>query len=165
MLEIRPAPLWDAMGKAAAGLHPGATTVPFLTVGATDARFFRRLGTGEIELRDWSGLSGLLSLLTLRKCARQHRRHLEREQRSIGVLDVLAHPRPAGHAPAGRLTSGQEGGIEPVDRVGDVPESEKLSYDEFIDHIPQLLDRLGDRLRGRPSPATPDPPEAPPTRS
>ena len=37
-------PLWDAMGKAAAGLHPGATTVPFLTVGATDARFFRRLG-------------------------------------------------------------------------------------------------------------------------
>lgn len=29
--------------------------------------FFRRLGSGEIELRDWSTLSGLLSLLTLRK--------------------------------------------------------------------------------------------------
>ena len=37
-------PLWSAMAKAAAVLHPGATTVPFLTVGATDARFFRRLG-------------------------------------------------------------------------------------------------------------------------
>jgi acetylornithine deacetylase/succinyl-diaminopimelate desuccinylase-like protein len=37
-------PLWGAMAKAAAVLHPGATTVPFLTVGATDARFFRRLG-------------------------------------------------------------------------------------------------------------------------
>ena len=43
-----------------------------------------------------------------------------------------------------------------VDRVGDVPESEKLSYDEFIDHIPQLLERLGERLRGRPSPVTPE---------
>jgi len=43
-----------------------------------------------------------------------------------------------------------------VDRGGDVPESEKLSYVEFIDHIPQLLDRLGERLRGRPSPATPE---------
>jgi acetylornithine deacetylase/succinyl-diaminopimelate desuccinylase-like protein len=37
-------PLWSAMAKTAAVLHPGATTVPFLTVGATDARFFRRLG-------------------------------------------------------------------------------------------------------------------------
>ena len=25
-------------------IHEGATTVPFLTVGATDARFFRRIG-------------------------------------------------------------------------------------------------------------------------
>src|SRR4051812_47524308 len=38
-----------------------------------------------------------------------------------------------------------------VDRVGDVPESEKLSYSEFIDHIPQLLERLGERLRGHPA--------------
>ena len=43
-----------------------------------------------------------------------------------------------------------------VDRVGDVPESEKLSYHEFIDHIPQLLGRLGERLRGGHSPATPE---------
>jgi acetylornithine deacetylase/succinyl-diaminopimelate desuccinylase-like protein len=34
----------SASAKTAAVLHPGATTVPFLTVGATDARFFRRLG-------------------------------------------------------------------------------------------------------------------------
>lgn len=38
--------------------------------------FFRRLGTGEVELRDWSSLSSLLSLLTIRKCSRHQRRHL-----------------------------------------------------------------------------------------
>jgi RNA polymerase sigma-70 factor (ECF subfamily) len=37
--------------------------------------FFRRLGSGEVELRDWSSLSGLLSLLTIRKCAVQGRRY------------------------------------------------------------------------------------------
>ncbi len=37
-------PLWDAIGRVSSTLHPGATTIPFLTVGATDARFFRRLG-------------------------------------------------------------------------------------------------------------------------
>jgi acetylornithine deacetylase/succinyl-diaminopimelate desuccinylase-like protein len=37
-------PLWNAMERAAAQFHPGAKTIPFLTVGATDARFFRRLG-------------------------------------------------------------------------------------------------------------------------
>lgn len=30
--------------------------------------FFRRLGGGDIDLRDWASLTGLLSLLTLRKC-------------------------------------------------------------------------------------------------
>jgi PAS domain S-box-containing protein len=37
-----------------------------------------------------------------------------------------------------------------VERVGDVPEVGRLSYAEFNDHIPDLLDRLSDRLRGRP---------------
>ncbi|HSS11385.1 MAG TPA: M20/M25/M40 family metallo-hydrolase [Acidimicrobiales bacterium] len=37
-------PLWDALQRVASRLHPGAGLVPFLTVGATDARFFRRLG-------------------------------------------------------------------------------------------------------------------------
>jgi acetylornithine deacetylase/succinyl-diaminopimelate desuccinylase-like protein len=37
-------PLWDALERATAALWPGARTVPMLTVGATDARFFRRAG-------------------------------------------------------------------------------------------------------------------------
>ncbi|HTT85965.1 MAG TPA: M20/M25/M40 family metallo-hydrolase, partial [Acidimicrobiales bacterium] len=38
-------PLWDALERVARDSYPGARCVPFLTVGATDARFFRRLGT------------------------------------------------------------------------------------------------------------------------
>lgn len=38
-------PLWDCLERVAATAYPGARCVPFLTVGATDARFFRRLGT------------------------------------------------------------------------------------------------------------------------
>lgn len=37
-------PLWDVLNTVTGALVPGARTVPFLTVGATDARFFRRLG-------------------------------------------------------------------------------------------------------------------------
>ncbi len=37
-------PLWDALTKVTQRLIPGSTTVPFLVVGATDARFFRRKG-------------------------------------------------------------------------------------------------------------------------
>jgi acetylornithine deacetylase/succinyl-diaminopimelate desuccinylase-like protein len=33
------------MSKVSEGFHPGAALVPFFSVGATDARFFRRLGT------------------------------------------------------------------------------------------------------------------------
>ena len=38
-------PLWDALERVARQSYPDARCVPFLTVGATDARFFRRLGT------------------------------------------------------------------------------------------------------------------------
>jgi acetylornithine deacetylase/succinyl-diaminopimelate desuccinylase-like protein len=38
-------PLWDALERVARVSYPDARCVPFLTVGATDARFFRRLGT------------------------------------------------------------------------------------------------------------------------
>ncbi|HXY44484.1 MAG TPA: M20/M25/M40 family metallo-hydrolase [Acidimicrobiales bacterium] len=38
-------PLWAAMERVSEGFHPGAPLVPFFSVGATDARFFRRLGT------------------------------------------------------------------------------------------------------------------------
>ena len=37
-------PLWKALTKVTQELVPGSTTVPFLIVGATDARFFRRKG-------------------------------------------------------------------------------------------------------------------------
>ena len=37
-------PLWDILQTVSASIHRGATCIPFLTVGATDARFFRRLG-------------------------------------------------------------------------------------------------------------------------
>src|SRR5439155_808414 len=40
----RDTPLWDALTKVTQGLIPGSTTVPFLIVGATDSRFFRRKG-------------------------------------------------------------------------------------------------------------------------
>jgi acetylornithine deacetylase/succinyl-diaminopimelate desuccinylase-like protein len=38
-------PLWDALQRASEVFYPGARTVPFLTTGATDARFYRPLGT------------------------------------------------------------------------------------------------------------------------
>lgn len=38
-----------------------------------------------------------------------------------------------------------------IAREGDVPEAERLSYKELVDHIPALLDHLADRLRGTPS--------------
>jgi acetylornithine deacetylase/succinyl-diaminopimelate desuccinylase-like protein len=38
-------PLFEAMERVSSRFHPGAPLVPFFMVGATDARFFRRLGT------------------------------------------------------------------------------------------------------------------------
>jgi acetylornithine deacetylase/succinyl-diaminopimelate desuccinylase-like protein len=38
-------PLWNALEAVARRSYPDARCVPFLTVGATDARFFRKLGT------------------------------------------------------------------------------------------------------------------------
>jgi acetylornithine deacetylase/succinyl-diaminopimelate desuccinylase-like protein len=37
-------PLWDALTRVSRRFYPDATLVPTMTVGATDARFFRRLG-------------------------------------------------------------------------------------------------------------------------
>ena len=37
-------PLWDSLSRVTQKWYPGSETVPFLTVGATDARFFRRAG-------------------------------------------------------------------------------------------------------------------------
>ncbi|MHB8681985.1 MAG: M20/M25/M40 family metallo-hydrolase [Acidimicrobiales bacterium] len=38
-------PLWDTLEKVSRQAYPDARCVPFLSVGATDARFFRKLGT------------------------------------------------------------------------------------------------------------------------
>jgi acetylornithine deacetylase/succinyl-diaminopimelate desuccinylase-like protein len=38
-------PLWDALAARARVAYPGATLLPQLEIGATDARFFRRKGT------------------------------------------------------------------------------------------------------------------------
>jgi acetylornithine deacetylase/succinyl-diaminopimelate desuccinylase-like protein len=38
-------PLWDALQRVSRLFYPGCTTVPFLTVGATDARYLRALGS------------------------------------------------------------------------------------------------------------------------
>lgn len=38
-------PLWHALEKVASIHYPGVRCIPFLTTGATDARFFRALGT------------------------------------------------------------------------------------------------------------------------
>ncbi|MBI2170215.1 MAG: M20/M25/M40 family metallo-hydrolase [Actinobacteria bacterium] len=37
-------PLWDALQRATEAVVPGSVNVPFMTVGGTDSRFFRRRG-------------------------------------------------------------------------------------------------------------------------
>jgi acetylornithine deacetylase/succinyl-diaminopimelate desuccinylase-like protein len=37
-------PLWDSISRVVSGFYPDSQVVPFFMVGATDARFFRRLG-------------------------------------------------------------------------------------------------------------------------
>lgn len=58
-------PLWDTLSRASAALVPAASTVPFLMVGATDARFFRRAGataygyglfSNRIGLAEWGAM-------------------------------------------------------------------------------------------------------------
>jgi PAS domain S-box-containing protein len=34
-----------------------------------------------------------------------------------------------------------------VERKGDVPDAERLSYTEFVDHVPEILERIAERLR------------------
>jgi acetylornithine deacetylase/succinyl-diaminopimelate desuccinylase-like protein len=37
-------PLWDSLARVVQSFYPGSSLVPTMTVGATDARFFRRIG-------------------------------------------------------------------------------------------------------------------------
>ena len=41
----RDTPLWESFQRVASGFYPDSKVVPFLMTGATDARFFRRLGS------------------------------------------------------------------------------------------------------------------------
>jgi acetylornithine deacetylase/succinyl-diaminopimelate desuccinylase-like protein len=38
-------PLWDSISRVTKDFYADSATIPFLTVGATDARFFRRAGS------------------------------------------------------------------------------------------------------------------------
>jgi acetylornithine deacetylase/succinyl-diaminopimelate desuccinylase-like protein len=58
-------PLWDSLARVTSTLVPGSSTVPFLIVGATDARFFRRKGataygyglfSNQMTFRDFAGM-------------------------------------------------------------------------------------------------------------
>jgi acetylornithine deacetylase/succinyl-diaminopimelate desuccinylase-like protein len=58
-------PLWDALTRVTQKLVPGSETVPFLIVGATDARYFRRKGvvaygygllSDRISFKDFAGM-------------------------------------------------------------------------------------------------------------
>ena len=44
-------PLWDTLSRVTQRFYEGSATVPYLTVGATDARFFRRDGHHVVRLR------------------------------------------------------------------------------------------------------------------
>ena len=44
-------PLWDSLGRVTQAFYAGSHLVPMLSVGATDARFFRRLGTTVVRVR------------------------------------------------------------------------------------------------------------------
>jgi acetylornithine deacetylase/succinyl-diaminopimelate desuccinylase-like protein len=48
-------PLWDALSSVCSGLAPGATLVPSMMTGATDARFFRRKGVNAYGFGLFSG--------------------------------------------------------------------------------------------------------------
>ena len=52
--------------------------------------FFRRLDGGQIELRNWESLTALLTVMTLRKCQRQHRL-FSSEMRDVGLESIIRH--------------------------------------------------------------------------
>ena len=45
MASATDTPVWDALGRVSSARGAGSGRVPFLTVGATDARFCRRRGS------------------------------------------------------------------------------------------------------------------------
>jgi acetylornithine deacetylase/succinyl-diaminopimelate desuccinylase-like protein len=77
-------PLWDTLTKVSQKLVPGAQTIPFLIVGATDARYFRRKGVTAYGY-------GLLSeRISFRDFAKMFHGHNERiDQQSLRLTTEL----------------------------------------------------------------------------
>lgn len=74
-------PLWDSLARVSNALVPGTALIPSMTVGATDARFFRRLGitsygfgllSSQVTLEDYAarfhGDNERVDLESLRLC-------------------------------------------------------------------------------------------------
>jgi RNA polymerase sigma factor (sigma-70 family) len=93
--------------------------------------FYRRLGEGRLVLRDWSNLSGLLSVITLRKCRRDARLYsaAQRDIRREVPLSVSS-----------RGTAVRE---RPI--VDDSPPPDEVAA--FTEILERLLAGLGERDR------------------
>ena len=86
-------PLWDSLSRVSQGFYDGSATVPYLTVGATDARFFRRKGITLVRLRHVQPedvVRGLRLDVPRRQRARRHRL-----ARPVGVALGPRRPRSA----------------------------------------------------------------------
>src|SRR5262249_47812185 len=85
-----------AQRQFARGLGPGGDGEDF--VQSVSRSFFTRQGQGEFRLFDWDGLWGLLTVITLRKCANRLK-YLRRECRDLGrevPLESAGGPDPGG---------------------------------------------------------------------
>ncbi len=109
----------------------GAKADPEDVVQSVMRTFFRRLGTGEVELRDWSSLTSLLSMLTIRKCSRHQRRHFTASRDARREISI-SRPGRSG-ATAGFLVPDRE------------PTPDEVAT--FADLTTWLLDGLDDRDR------------------
>ena len=58
-------PLWSALDNMASRFHPGSRVMPFLGVGASDARFFRRQGSVAYGFGMFSDRIGIGEYLTM----------------------------------------------------------------------------------------------------
>jgi len=73
--------LWRALTKVTERLVPGGTTIPFLVVGATDARFFRRKGVTSYGYGLFSDQIPFNEFATM-----FHGRNERIDQRSLGLM-------------------------------------------------------------------------------
>lgn len=83
-------PLWDALERATGAVTPGSDLVPFMTVGGTDSRFFRRRGVPSYGFALFSERIGFDEF-----AAMFHGDNERVDQESLGLtvsmLDALVH--------------------------------------------------------------------------